>query len=813
MVTGVSWAVGPLSSPVVPSLGSGGGGGGGGGDDSGYAGGLRRLANYPNTHKDISYQGYHLIFNGDGTAFTWWYQYQNMEWWDLSTAYDLSTATLNGTKSSSPNNILSGNYTNFLTFDYNSDGTKMLVFSYGTSEPKVGFSEWNLSTAYDPSSHGASPSTDQSQNSTNFNATVSGSYGNYTHIQWVDSGNKVALTQGSSNLTYLYNASSAYDLSTVNFLSPSTNGNPTDGIGYGGAGRPWFSTDGKTIYSATRGNGNSSVLVKTHVTTPWDLSDMKVVGIKQFGSLGSNGLDIIDAIDDLWIFPNQNKMYATGYGGVDQNGAAWSSSSPIDAWIGEWSFGTPSTGGFTSRTTFSNGSGSPSPMIPNPRALTGADGGDIWAVGDEETADRAIVTVFNTLGGIVWARQIGEYYTRLRDVREAADGNVLAFGHDYGWGENNGGGVTPQVGLLAKWNKATGANIFKLILRPTQLTFNSQATSALETGAVDSMGNIWTVTRSGNAEDISYGGSTIYKEGLHVIKMDTAGTVTGSWKLTSSPLWTVSRNNRVSQTEYDLTIDATDNIYICGATYEPNNTTYPHALVFKLNNSGTLQWTKIYGQNSGASHYDVPYFMIQNSIGELILGGYTEDSGSNYGTLVKMDPSNGNITWSKKLPQDTFGTSGVYAGAIDSSDNIWVLAEDSSNNWNIVKFDNSGTPQDAWRISGLSDLAFNIRSTIDFDTNGNLILVTRSGGYGANSRWTPIKLPATLTAGTYTDFVITDITTPSTSAYSPSTYTHTTFTLDSLHGGSDAWLTATYNSGSYALTEHTPTTSVDTDSI
>ena len=164
-------------------------------------------------------------------------------------------------------------------------------------------------------------------------------------------------------------------------------------------------------------------------------------------------------------------------------------------------------------------------------------------VGDEETADRAIVTVFNTLGGIVWARQIGEYYTRLRDVREAADGNVLAFGHDYGWGENNGGSVTPQVGLLAKWNKATGANIFKLILRPTQLTFNSQATSALETGAVDSMGNIWTVTRSGNAEDISYGGSTIYKEGLHVIKMDTAGTVTGSWKLTSSPLWTVSRNN------------------------------------------------------------------------------------------------------------------------------------------------------------------------------------------------------------------------------------------------------------------------------
>ena len=93
---------------------------------------IANLNTYPTNHIDISYQMICMKFNGDGTALTWWYQYQNMEWWDLSTAYDLSTATFSNSKSSSPNNLLPSPYDNFLSFDYNGDGTKMITFSFGT---------------------------------------------------------------------------------------------------------------------------------------------------------------------------------------------------------------------------------------------------------------------------------------------------------------------------------------------------------------------------------------------------------------------------------------------------------------------------------------------------------------------------------------------------------------------------------------------------------------------------------------------------------------------------------------------------------
>ena len=313
-----------------------GGGGGGGGSTSLN---VNNLDTYPTAAKPISYFGLHLAFNGDGTAFTWWYQQQNMEWWDLSTPWDLSTATKNNTKSQTPNNILDAN--GFLTFDYNADGTKLLAYSYDNPEPKVGLKEWSLSTAYDPNSHGVSPSTNSSITSATFNAGNPKTYSNYNQIQWIDSGNKVALTEGSTEGVNFYNATTAYDLTTIDFTSPSSTHTSVGYPNYISAKNWWFSDDGLSAYTASAHASNSVRVTQCSMSSPWDLSTLTVVAEKELGTF-NGGPNVMTGVDDIHVEPSQGKLYLTAYGGVDSDGAEWNDGTGTyqntKAWIGEWQF-------------------------------------------------------------------------------------------------------------------------------------------------------------------------------------------------------------------------------------------------------------------------------------------------------------------------------------------------------------------------------------------------------------------------------------------------------------------------------------------
>ena len=310
-------------------------GGGGGGTSLN----VNNLDTYPTAFKPISYFGLILKFNGDGTAFTWWYQTQNMEWWDLSTPWDLSTATKNNTKSQTPNNILDAN--GFVYFDYNSDGTKLLSYSYDNPEPKVGLKEWSLSTAYDPNSHGVSPSTNSSITSATFNAGNPKTYSSYNQIQWIDSGNKVALTEGSTEGVNFYNATTAYDLTTIDFTSPSSTHTSVGYPNYISAKNWWFSDDGLSAYTASP-HANSSVRVtQCSMSSPWDLSTLTVVAEKELGTF-NGGPGVMTHVDDIHVEPSQGKLYLTAYGGVDSDGVEWNDGTGTyqntKAWIGEWQF-------------------------------------------------------------------------------------------------------------------------------------------------------------------------------------------------------------------------------------------------------------------------------------------------------------------------------------------------------------------------------------------------------------------------------------------------------------------------------------------
>ena len=124
--------------------------------------------------------------------------------------------------------------------------------------------------------------------------------------------------------------------------------------------------------------------------------------------------------------------------------------------------------------------------------------------------------------------------------------------------------------------------------------------------------------------------------------VDSSGTITGQWKI---------GNDTAGQSRpYDIVIDSSDNVYITGAIYDPSSTSYPHGMIVKLNSSGALQWSKIFGNNEGSVHYEVNYSVDVDSSGNVYTVGYTQTASSPVAIyqpyIIKYNAS-GTVQWSK----------------------------------------------------------------------------------------------------------------------------------------------------------------------
>ena len=102
--------------------------------------------------------------------------------------------------------------------------------------------------------------------------------------------------------------------------------------------------------------------------------------------------------------------------------------------------------------------------------------------------------------------------------------------------------------------------------------------------------------------------------------------------------------------------------------------------------------------------------------------------------------------------------------------------------------------------------------------NVNSLSLTKDGNllahfyyaYSSDYQFAPMKFPANITAGTYTNVVISDQTN-SDATYSPSTQTSVSYSVSDI---TSSWHTTNYNSGSYALEPiATLSTTEDLDTI
>jgi Tol biopolymer transport system component len=210
------------------------------------------LPRYQRTHDTSAQMGASQTivgarFKPDGTR-VFYLRSDTLYWYDLSTPWDLSTASYVGAWGVG---FAGGGSTS--DFDISQDGTKLLVVKNNSNSAAV----FTMSTTWDPSTNSA--------------ATVNSTFGQFLGVKWNDDGTKVyATTQGS--VAYEYPLSTPYDVTSQGAATHTTTAT-WDGRGLD------MRADGTEIYIA---DYSAQTVYQYRLTTPWDLSTMDETALSSF---------------------------------------------------------------------------------------------------------------------------------------------------------------------------------------------------------------------------------------------------------------------------------------------------------------------------------------------------------------------------------------------------------------------------------------------------------------------------------------------------------------------------------------------------
>lgn len=188
-------------------------------------------------------------------------------------------------------------------------------------------------------------------------------------------------------------------------------------------------------------------------------------------------------------------------------------------------------------------------------------------------------------------------------------------------------------------------------------TFLTGSSGGASGAAIDSSGNVY-VTSS-----------------TEVRKIDSSGVTQWSRTLTLAA-YSVNFNA--------VTVSSTDDIYACGQIFD-SGASAQCFIVAKYDTSGTLVWQKFLSTSLAASYANA---VTTDSSGNVYVGGTLTDTGGNiYGYFVKFN-SSGTVQFQRTFRE----TSSNSANAIfvDSSGNIYVAGNVTSNTLYISKWDSSG---------------------------------------------------------------------------------------------------------------------------
>ena len=324
----------------------------------------------------------------------------------------------------------------------------------------------------------------------------------------------------------------------------------------------------------------------------------------------------------------------------------------------------------------------------NGRGVAVASSGNSYIVGNISTF--MLIAKYNSSGTLQWQRSLGT-------VSNPEEGWAIAIDPSenvYITGYADVAGQANNV-IIAKYNTSGTIQWQKQLAGVG--TKNEYGTSI----AVDSASNVY-VTAYSNA---GAGGGNF---DFLTFKLDSSGNM--SWQRSLSG---TGFSGTSSDFGIGIALDSASNVYVTG--FSDNNSTYDLVLA-KYNTTGTLQWQRTLGNNTGGS--DAGNGVVVDSANNIYVTGLI----NGIGILVAKYNSSGAIEWQRSLT----GSATIFAvgAAVDSSNNVYVTAYGDISgsggaNYDIftAKYDSAGTLQ--WQRK-LSTTASDQSYGIALDSSGSM---------------------------------------------------------------------------------------------
>ena len=191
-----------------------------------------------------------------------------------------------------------------------------------------------------------------------------------------------------------------------------------------------------------------------------------------------------------------------------------------------------------------------------------------------------------------------------------------------------------------------------------------------------------TNNQSGEKIQVDSTSSNIYVCGVQNFGLNTQSAVIAKYNTSGTLQWQRNLSGGSGRVgAYDLKLDSSNNVYICGET----NSTTNDALIAKYNTSGTLQWQR-YIHDDNDNRVETYALDLDNS-GNLYIGGYTSESIGWDDYFIAKIPDDGSLTgtygnYTYGDPSLTPATSTLTSSTISSSQYInKTIDRIGSNHW------------------------------------------------------------------------------------------------------------------------------------
>ncbi len=206
---------------------------------------------------------------------------------------------------------------------------------------------------------------------------------------------------------------------------------------------------------------------------------------------------------------------------------------------------------------------------------------------------------------------------------------------------------------------------------------------------------------------------------------------------------------------FSLALDAQGNIYVAGQSTGNDATEYDQGVVAKYNPAGQQQWLKFIDNSNAWTYTDYVRSMSIDASGNLYLCGATTLTTTWIDFAVWKYDSNGNFVWmTSHAGSDNNTSEGMLDIIADDAGNSYAFGISSDNKYVLMKYNTAGVQQWAYSFDtvsvGVSSSFTGADRHFAFDHDGNLIFHAPMSQRVGVAKFTPsgTMLWLTLVGGT-----------------------------------------------------------------